>query len=465
MDHLSELPDDLLRHVAQFAMKSLNDFARAHRISRHIKSVLHDPAMLSYIWFKFKSWKDVDGIGALRSGIHQAQQYGGRAANISAALCLMPNLQKLSLHDIWIVTEDLNYGLSHTIHLTTLSLACLNMVQHLELPQTTQVLHVQGCATLRSISNAPNLLELHVSYCNRLRSIPSLESLTVLKMAACRIEVPSGLMPNLRQLDTDFFLSSRNAPHAIASCTALENVRMYSDVITSLSFLAPLTNLHSLVMWQCNALQDLRGLSGLSSLARLQLSGCRLSDMSLLSLERLQKLTYLELESDALTNDGLSSVAKLLALKELYINCCKLTSNGLRRLAPLQSLEVFHLTRAFYVEDISPLSRLTNLRNVQLSSLIQLGSVEPLSSLPLLSSVTLEHCRVLNSLQGLGKLPLLDYLCLDGCDSITRTGLWALMPAKGTLTNFLMCDAMRTWFTDDLSQFYRQLRKPQTLNI
>jgi hypothetical protein len=395
----------------------------------------------------------------MSSSVRHAQRHGGRATNISNSLRLMPNLLKLSLHDLWITTDDLNEGLSHLQTLTTLSVACLNMIQHLQLPRSLRSLHVQGGAALRSISGAPNLVELQVSYCSRLNSIPSLASLTELKMAACRLEVVPGLMPNLRRLDTDFFVSS--APHAIESCTALEEVRMYSNAIMSMSCMAPLVNLRALVLWQCNELQDLRGLSGLVNLARLQLSGCRLNDVSLVSLEPLRGLTYLELETDAISNAALSSVGKLAALRELYINCSNLTGGGLRRLAPLKNLLVFHLTRAFYVTDVIALGRLTSLRDVQLSSLIQLGSVQPLSSLKHLTSLMLESCRAINSLQGLEALPALDYLCLDGCDSLTRSGLWAMMPPQGPLTHFLMCDRMRRWFADDLPKIYQQLDLPR----
>lgn len=461
MDLVSLLPDDLLRHVGQFAIQSVKELFRAYGISKHFKMVWHDPALLAHICFKFNGFDQVKKLGlAMSSSVrHAQQQHGGRATNISNSLALMPNLLKLSLHDLWITTDDLNEGLSHVPTLTALSVTCLNMIQHLELPRSLRVLQVQGGSSLRSISGAPNLVTLHVSYCSRLSSITRMESLTELKIAACRFEVLTGRMPNLRRLDTDFFVHS--APHAIESCTGLEEVRMYSKAIMSLSCLAPLTNLRALVMWQCNELQDLRALSGLVGLVRLQLSGCRLNDMSLLSLEPLHNLAYLELETDSISNAGLSSVSKLAALRELYINCCRLTSSGLRRLEPLRNLKVFHLTRAFYVTDVIALGCLASLRNVQLSSLIQLGSVEPLSSLRHLTTLTLESCHALNSLQGLQNLPALDYLCLDGCESLTRSGLWAMMPPQGPLTHFLMCDRMRRLFEDDLSKIYQQLDLPR----
>ena len=86
----------------------------------------------------------------------------------------------------------------------------------------------------------------------------------------------------------------------------------------------------------------------------------------------------------------------------------------------------YHATKGDRKADVVALGRLQSLRDVQLSSLIQLASVEPLSSLFSLTTLTLEYCRALDSLQGLGELPKLNYLSLDGCDSLTRCGLWAL---------------------------------------
>lgn len=457
MDRLSELPDDILQHVALFAVKSLKELFRARLISKHFSTVLSgEPELLSCIWFKFKTCEDVLKLGSLCSGIRRVQHYGGRSLEISNALWLMPNIHTLFLHDLWISTEDFNSALSNLTKLRKLSVACLNLVESIHLPPGVRVLHVQSCSALQSIPTIPQLSELHVSYCTKLRSIPNHESLTELKMAGCRLEVPD-LMPQLRHLETDFVVLDQHRPHAIESCAGLEEVRLYSVSTAGVAFLSPLRNLRTVVMWQCNALQDLRGLSGLLGLTQLHLVGCRLNDMSLLSLEPLINVSYLELGTDNITNVSLSSIAKLRNLEQLYINCCTLTSSGLRRLAPLQSLEVFHLTRAFYVTDVTALNRLLNLRQLQFSSLIQLWSVQPLSALKRLTSLTLEHCRALRSLDGLADLPALEHLSLENCDALTREGLWALEPATSAVKNFAICERMRRWLSDDLSEFYKQL--------
>ena len=457
MDRLSALPDDILQQVALFSIKSLKELFRARLISKHFRTVLSgEPELLSCLWFKFKTCEDVLKLGRLSSGIRRVRHYGGRSSEISHAMWLMPDIHTLFLHDLWISTEDFNSALSHLTKLNKLSVACLNLVESIRLPPSVHVLHAQGCSALKSIHAAANLSELHVSYCTQLRAIPNHELLIELKMAGCRLQVPD-LMPKLRHLETDFMVLNPHRPHAIASCTTLEEVRMYSISTAGVAFLSPLKQLRTVVLWQCNALQDLRGLSGLYGLTQLHLVGCRLSDMSLLSLEPLCNVNYLELGTDNITNAGLSSIAKLLNLKQLHINCCTLTSSGLRRLAPLQSLEVFHLTRAFYVTDITALNRLANLRQLQFSSLIQLGSVQPLSALKGLVSLTLEHCRALRSLEGLAGLPALNHITLENCDALTREGLWALEPDTSAVTSFVVCERMRHWLSDDLCEFYKRL--------
>ena len=438
-------------------MKSLKELFRARLISKHFRTVLSgEPNLLSCLWFEFKTCEDLLKLGPLCSGIRRVRHYGGRGSEIANAMWLMPDIHTLFLHDLWIGAQDFNFALSHLPKLNKLSVACLNLVESIHLPSSVNVLHVQGCSALKIINASPNLSELHVSYCTQLRAIPNHELLTELKMAGCRLEVP-GLMPKLRHLETDFVVHNQHQPHVIASCTALEEVRMYSVSTTGVAFFSPLKDLRTVVMWQCNALQDLRGLSGLLGLTQLHLVGCRLSDVSLLSLEPLCNVNYLELGTDNITNAGLSSIAKLRNLRQLYINCCTLTSSGLRRLAPLRYLEVFHLARAFYVTDITALNRLTNLRQLQFSSLIQLGSVQPLSALKGLESLTLEHCRALRSLDGLASLPELEHVSLENCDALTREGLWALEPATSHVKNFVICERMKHWLSDDLSEFYKQL--------
>lgn len=442
MDFISKLPDAVLIHSLQFAADSASVVFGWRTVSSHFERVVRHPTAVSYVPFVFKTWEDVRLIGPQARGVRTASQRAGMVYGMLEAMSAMPCLRVLSLTNFWTDSVDFESALAPLQNLETFNLCDIHYLDILRLPQSVSRAKVQNCTNLKRLYGSPTLRDLTVNYCCRLASISNIPELLSLTLHGCKLE-PYQEARTIRKLNTTCFVPAR--PHSLSQCTALEEISLYSECVPDLDWIAPLTRLKSLLIWHCDALQNLAGVSRLGLLTCVKMSGRRLNDESLSSLAHLSQLRLLEIESDLITDEGLRAVGKLFELRQLHLNGCRLSQQGLEHLRSCSVLAALYLTRTFLITDLGPLSSFAKLKVLSLSWLTHLESLAPLSKLESLASLTLEQCRSVSSLRDLASLPALDRLSLQDCCELTRKGLLELWPTR--VTRIHICN-MPYWFDE-----------------
>ena len=162
----------------------------------------------------------------------------------------------------------------------------------------------------------------------------------------------------------------------IENLTELRELNFYGSDATyrNVAPLAGLTKLQSLRLpsmdYQANILLDISGLSGLTELTNLEISG---DVASLEPISRLNKLTSLRIygNSDTAGYSSLAPLSSLTGLTDLYLNI----NERVTSLAPLASLTNLRSLELYIngdynrpvLTDISPLGKLTNLQSLTLT--------------------------------------------------------------------------------------------------
>jgi Leucine-rich repeat (LRR) protein len=191
--------------------------------------------------------------------------------------------------------------------------------------------------------------------------------------------------------------------------------------------LSKLTQLESLVLGDCWELTDISPLANCVNLKSLDISCCEsMADLS--PIKTLTKLRHLDISRCDLTSlKGIEHFKNLVTLEAGY--CVKVEDiEGLGRLKKLTSLT---LTDTVEKCDLSPISNLTSLKELQLSDNAQV-KLEQLSSLTQLEELSLENCEfsTLNGLQDFRELhtlhisgsPVQDVSAIFGLPKLTFIG-------------------------------------------
>lgn len=321
---------------------------------------------------------------------------------------------------------------------------------------------------------------------------------------------------NLRKLDasTSYGVSDFRTFSVLPS---LEELYVGGSDITALDGLGEMPNLHTLGLTDTSidnlsllstyksiehlSLKDNENLTGLSSLGQMDhLKSLSIEDQEVMDFQFLQKyyaiegltlidtgikdiyfisqlttLTQLHLEG----NDDLKSVAGIGALDKLTDLTISAELGGIEEIAQLHSLrnlslrsvrslemvrgltglETLHLTGGGLLNDLSPVSGLTNLRSFSIggyfdtwSSLapatrqIAHFSLSPLASLPNLTYVSLPNLSVLSSSAGLFQNPAIEYLDLTNSEMDVGAGFGSLTNLKTLrLSKFKALTNIQVW--------------------
>jgi internalin A len=190
----------------------------------------------------------------------------------------------------------------------------------------------------------------------------------------------------------------------IPSLEKLESLCIRSDSVTI--DLKPLTKLVRLKKLDLEGLyfEDLAPLSTLKKLKRLKLSCCKISDLTFL--RDLTSITELRLEANSISD--ISPLANLKKLKELYF-----TDNHITDLNPLKSLtslKILYLNENLIV-DIKPITRLEALETLDISG-NKIKDITCLEKCINLSSLSISRNRI-TSIETLFHLKKLNFLSTD----------------------------------------------------
>lgn len=190
-------------------------------------------------------------------------------------------------------------------------------------------LNVSGTALRRLPSTIGKPRNLHLSDCSNLKQLPPIEILSEVRVldlsgSALLDDVKPGFITSLKNLVT-FNLSKTG--------------------IVRLPSLSSLVNLRSLLVSQCQRLEELEGLGSLTNLEVLDLSGCKaLSKIEDQSFDKMDRLDCLDLSETPLQK--LPSLSKLEKLRKLNLRgCTNLTKTpGLEDLPVLEELDISRTT-------------------------------------------------------------------------------------------------------------------------
>ncbi|KAG8341172.1 hypothetical protein TRVL_08001 [Trypanosoma vivax] len=243
--------------------------------------------------------------------------------------------------------------------------------------------------------------------------LANLGSLEVLSVRGSRVHVTGSIggLKNLRELD-------------------LSGTRVQDEVFYELSENPNLTKVN---LRQCQGLSDVSPLADIESLQELDLGLCRSINEGVQDLAELPNLRVLNLEKVNVPSDSLFELCKSRSLEKLNLSSCKRLLDvsplseiktlveldlslccslftGVSELGKLQCLRILNLRNTAVTDHSLPgLSESDSLEILNLSSCRGLTNVSPLKEIKSLVQLDLSNCPALRD--GIGSLVALPFLC------------------------------------------------------
>ncbi|GJY69051.1 putative disease resistance protein [Tanacetum coccineum] len=291
--------------------------------------------------------------------------------------------------------------------------------------KSLQVLEISGARTLKLKSqffkNMSNLKSLHLSglsFKNLPQAIYSLVELKWLIIKDChRLEQLESLskLEHLMVIDLSGNTSLETVDKNFLKFKYLQSLNLSNTKVSTTPLLKNIGSLTHLLCRDCTSLGRLRGLTQLTSLQTIDLSGSNeFEEFHDSSLESLRSLKTINLSGTAL--DRLpSNISKP---RELYLkNCLKLEQ--LSCIVSLENLEVFDLSGSRNLKEIEDgfFDHMTSLRVLNLSE-TKVERLPSLSELTNLRKLFLSHCSSLVSLPSLKSATKLEILDASNCTAL-----------------------------------------------
>lgn len=358
---------------------------------------------------------------------------------------LCPNLRVLNLSNCtWIdqgflttikdltKLEDLNLlacaidditSLNKLTKLRKLNLSNISDLSVIEQFQELEELTLHYTVQIKNLSIAKPLKNLKYfslrSYAGDFSFLNKLPSLEILKLSRTQLVNQSldfiSRISNLHTLDIGD--SDLGDLSSLKELKKLKNLTLkHNKQLTDISFLRGVTHLKELCLEGCTSIVDFSPLESLSELETLDLKNSKLSNVEFLyKLNRIfsLRLPYIH---------DLKPIAYLKDLGLLEINyfpkgSCPSQGMDLTPLSELQNLGVLKISDLPF-EDISPLSRLTNLYHLELIRCKFIKNAEALKPLSKLETLILNELDLVQDLSCLSSHPSLRILDLRGCSGI-----------------------------------------------
>lgn len=289
-------------------------------------------------------------------------------------LSSLRSLENLTCHSTCITGE----GLSHLIGLT--ALRTLNFRWGRQLTDTG-LSHLSAVTTLRtlSLSYSWKITDTSLSHLSVLTDLRSLD-LTSCNKITDRGMVYLRVLSNLTHLDL--------SQHPVIGSNITDNGLQQLSVLTALESVnfSHFTRITG-VSFHC--------FNNITSLKKLNLSECPITDEGLFGLSKISTIEHLELSTTSVTDDGLHYLSSLSALKYLSLyRSDQITDIGLLSLISLHSLQHLKLRSYRQITGMSfcRFSHLTDLKTLEINGcpLTDKG-LSWISKLPSLEHFTLYH--------------------------------------------------------------------------
>ena len=403
-------------------------------------------------------------------------------------------LRRITLHDNPISDLSPLEGLSNLEYLCLHStdaqdltpLASLTSLKELDLSETPAslkggLIDDAPAADLRPISSLKNLLELNLYrvYLNDLGPLAELSNLQKLNLSYTLIEdiSPLGLLKSLRilylsdnrnlkdlsplagakqleeliisspgktiefsalsdlpALKKIYILNARERNiKGIGKLKALEEVRLYSDVLYDISAMKGSSSL-KIVDLTDTGIKSLDGLADSHSLNRLNIAGTSVADLE--PLRNMRQLQYLDAKKTRVTD--LSPLEDANVLLELNLDDTRIKDiSSLEGIRPLRNLQLNDTK----ISDLSPLQSLTNLEELSCAR-TDVSDLRPLSEMKKLRSLGLYWTNV-EDLSPLFELTSLEDLIIERiCTNRNLEPIWKLHNLKSLYLSNVTNDEM-----------------------
>ena len=288
-------------------------------------------------------------------------------------------------------------------------------LEELEVANTT----VEDLGVLTSLRNLQklNVANTQVSRITNLKSCPNLTSLNLGGTRIANIGVVQDLT-QLKSLDISNTAVRDLGP--VGSLKDLQSLNISGSAITNLQALSEMENLREL---QCSntAVSDLTPLKSHRRLSKVYCDHSKIGVMEASAFTKDNPFTLVIYDTEALKNwwRELPIYWKAVFSKQIQVDS-EPTTEQLHQIINLQELDLSGNT---YMQNLMPVSRLTNLKSLNIAN-TEIGFLQPISGLGNLESLNIEHTYI-NDLKALQDMTSLRFL------NIMNTPITDLTPLLG----------------------------------
>ncbi len=288
-------------------------------------------------------------------------------------------------------------------------------LEELEVANTT----VEDLGVLTSLRNLQklNVANTQVSRITNLKSCPNLTSLNLGGTRIANVGVVQDLT-QLRSLDISNTAVRDLGP--VSSLKDLQSLNISGSAITNLQALSEMENLREL---QCSntAVSDLMPLKSHRRLSKVYCDHSKIGVMEASAFTKDNPFTLVIYDTEALKNwwRELPIYWKAVFSKQIQVDS-EPTTEQLHQIINLQELDLSGNT---YMQNLMPVSRLTNLKSLNIAN-TEIGFLQPISGLGNLESLNIEHTYI-NDLKALQDMTSLRFL------NIMNTPITDLTPLLG----------------------------------
>jgi Leucine-rich repeat (LRR) protein len=325
---LPDIPDDMWREIAQFAVSSLHTLFELSTISKRLSRVFAHPIMLSHVTVRLREPSQLVQLGTLGSRL-RSLRFDHASDDSFESILLPPTVTDLNLTSCNITSQGLALAIRGLTELTHLNLNDCNVEDFVTLANLPLVkLAVGGSGNSYS------------DFCDAEELLPTL--------------------PKLQELDV----------HSLCLCTDPFFDRPGSES-TCVRAISRLPNLHTLNL-ESTDLHD-REFMKLAPLARtlrhLNVAHTEITDRSASVMSGFWRLESLSVNACHVSNRCMRAISKLLQLRVLCVSDCQrmITNKSLALLSPLKFLEQLDIS-CNPVQRFEPLYGLHNLRVLDVSA-------------------------------------------------------------------------------------------------
>ena len=266
---------------------------------------------------------------------------------------------------------------------------------------------VENLGTLTSLRNLQklNLAETQVS---RISSLKSCSNLTTLNLSGTRIANVGILqeLPQLKSLDISNTAVRDLGP--ISNLKDLQSLNISGSAISNLQALSEMENLRELYCSN-TSIRDLSPLKGNRRLSKIYCDHTNIGDAEASAFTKDNPFTLVIFDTEALRNwwNSLPLYWKAVFSKQIQVDS-EPTTEQLHQVINLQELD---LSGNSFMQNLMPVSRLTNLRSLNIAN-TEIDFLQPIQGLANLESLNIAHTYIndLKPLQDMGNLRYLNIM-------------------------------------------------------